>query len=126
LIALSAARVGQRFERHDLRDDDQPPDKKFVVLGDVTNGDPPAHGEMVAIRRCLLERGSAALRGLIGTGVSQEQAIIGETPNLAPRLQGIAEPNMVVIAEGTRKLLGDLFELEDLGPSDLKGTGSTL
>ena len=46
---------------------------------------------------------------------------MGETPNLAARLQGIAEPNMVVIAEGTRKLLGNLFELEDLGAKDLKG-----
>ena len=46
---------------------------------------------------------------------------MGETPNLAARLQGIAEPNTVVIAESTRKLLGNLFELEDLGAKDLKG-----
>jgi predicted ATPase len=59
--------------------------------------------------------------GLIGSGASQEQAIVGETPNLAARLQGIAEPNGVVIAESTRKLLGNLFELEDLGAKDLKG-----
>ena len=52
---------------------------------------------------------------------SQEQAIVGETPNLAARLQGVAEPNSVVIAESTRKLLGNLFELEDLGARDLKG-----
>jgi tetratricopeptide (TPR) repeat protein len=57
----------------------------------------------------------------IGSGASQEQAIVGETPNLAARLQGIAEPNRVVIAESTRKLVGNLFELEDLGPQDLKG-----
>ena len=57
----------------------------------------------------------------IGSGASQEQAIVGETPNLAARLQGIAEPNGVVIAESTRKLLGNLFELEDLGARDLKG-----
>jgi hypothetical protein len=54
-------------------------------------------------------------------GASQEQAIVGETPNLAARLQGVAEPNMVVVAEGTRRLLGNLFELEDLGPQELKG-----
>ena len=48
-------------------------------------------------------------------------SIVGETPNLAARLQGIAEPNSVVIAESTRKLLGNLFELEDLGAKDLKG-----
>ena len=58
---------------------------------------------------------------LIGSGASQEQAIVGETPNLAARLQGIAEPNSVVIAESTRKLVGNLFELEDLGPKELKG-----
>ena len=53
----------------------------------------------------------------------QERGIVGETPNLAARLQGIAEPNMVVIADGTRKLLGNLFELQDLGAKDLKGIG---
>jgi class 3 adenylate cyclase/predicted ATPase len=58
---------------------------------------------------------------LIGSGASQQQAIIGETPNLAARLQGIAEPNSTVIAESTRKLVGNLFELQDLGAQDLKG-----
>jgi tetratricopeptide (TPR) repeat protein len=58
---------------------------------------------------------------LIGSGEAQERGIIGETPNLAARLQTIAEPNMVVIAEGTRKLLGNLFELQEFGPKELKG-----
>jgi len=58
---------------------------------------------------------------LIGLGAAQEQAIVGETPNLAARLQALAEPNTVVIADGTRRLLGNLFELEDLGAKDLKG-----
>ncbi len=48
---------------------------------------------------------------LIGSGEAQERGIVGETPNLAARLQGIADPNTVVIAESTRKLLGKLFEL---------------
>ena len=47
--------------------------------------------------------------------------MVGETPNLAARLQGLAEPNMVVIAESTRRLLGSLFQLEDLGMRELKG-----
>jgi tetratricopeptide (TPR) repeat protein len=47
--------------------------------------------------------------------------VVGETPNIAARLQGVAEPNTVVIAESTRKLLGSLFELEDLGARDVKG-----
>ena len=63
---------------------------------------------------------------LIGSGDTLERGIVGETPNLAARLQGIAEPNMVVIAESTRRLLGNLFELRDLGARDLKGiTGPT-
>ena len=65
--------------------------------------------------------GLVVVGDLIGSGASQEQAIVGETPNLAARLQGIAEPNMVVMSEGTRRLLGNLFELEDLGAKDLKG-----
>jgi hypothetical protein len=58
---------------------------------------------------------------LIGAGAAQEQAVVGETPNLAARLQGIAEPNTVVIADSTRRLLGNLFELKDLGLKELKG-----
>jgi class 3 adenylate cyclase len=65
--------------------------------------------------------GLVVVGDLIGSGEAQERGIVGETPNLAARLQGIAEPNMVVIAEDTRRLLGNLFELEDLGPKDLKG-----
>jgi class 3 adenylate cyclase len=71
--------------------------------------------------RVGIATGLVVVGDLIGSGASQEQAIVGETPNLAARLQGIAEPNMVVIADGTRKLLGNLFELQDLGPKDLKG-----
>jgi class 3 adenylate cyclase/predicted ATPase len=65
--------------------------------------------------------GLVVVGDLIGSGEAQERGIVGETPNLAARLQGIAEPNTVVIAEATRKLLGNLFELEDLGAKDLKG-----
>jgi class 3 adenylate cyclase len=65
--------------------------------------------------------GLVVVGDLIGAGASQEQAIVGETPNLAARLQAIAEPNNVVIAESTRKLVGNLFEFEDLGAQNLKG-----
>jgi predicted ATPase len=61
---------------------------------------------------------------LIGSGAAQEQAVVGETPNLAARLQDIAMPDTVVIAESTRQLLGNLFDLVDLGAKDLKGMGS--
>ena len=71
--------------------------------------------------RVGIATGLVVVGDLIGSGASQEQAIVGETPNLAARLQGIAEPNSVVIAESTRKLVGNLFDLEDLGAQELKG-----
>jgi class 3 adenylate cyclase len=71
--------------------------------------------------RVGIATGLVVVGDLIGSGASQEQAIVGETPNLAARLQGIAEPNSVVIAENTRKLVGNFFELNDLGAQDLKG-----
>ncbi len=71
--------------------------------------------------RVGIATGLVVVGDLIGSGEAQERGIVGETPNLAARLQGIAEPNTVVIAEGTRKLLGNLFELKDLGERDLKG-----
>ena len=71
--------------------------------------------------RVGIATGLVVVGDLIGSGASQEQAIVGETPNLAARLQGVAEPNSVVIAEATRKLVGNLFELKDLGRQDLKG-----
>jgi class 3 adenylate cyclase len=71
--------------------------------------------------RVGIATGLVVVGDLIGSGASQEQAIVGETPNVAARLQGVAEPNSVVIAESTRKLVGYLFELKDLGAKDLKG-----
>ena len=71
--------------------------------------------------RVGIATGLVVVGDLIGSGEARERGIVGETPNLAARLQGIAEPNMVVIAESTRRLLGKLFEFEDLGAKDLKG-----
>src|SRR6266516_869340 len=55
------------------------------------------------------------------SGESEELGMVGETPNLAARLQSIAEPNTVVIAESTRRLLGSFFQLDDLGMRSVKG-----
>src|SRR6202047_234835 len=71
--------------------------------------------------RVGIATGLVVVGDLIGSGASQGQAIVGDTPHLAARLQGVAEPNSVVIAESTRKLVGSLFELSDLGPRELKG-----
>ena len=63
--------------------------------------------------RVGIATGLVVVGDLIGSGEAQERGIVGETPNLAARLQGVAEPNAVVVAESTRRLLGNLFELED-------------
>jgi class 3 adenylate cyclase len=71
--------------------------------------------------RIGIATGIVVVGDLVGQGSAQEQAVVGETPNLAARLQALAEPSAVVIAESTRRLLGDAFELERLGPRALKG-----
>jgi class 3 adenylate cyclase/predicted ATPase len=71
--------------------------------------------------RVGIATGLVVVGDLVGSGEAQERSVIGETPNLAARLQAVAEPDSVVIAEGTRRLLGNLFMLQDLGALDLKG-----
>ena len=57
----------------------------------------------------------------IGEGTASETAVVGETPNLAARLQALAQPNQIVVGAATRAMLGDHFELQDLGAYELKG-----
>jgi class 3 adenylate cyclase/predicted ATPase len=79
-------------------------------------------GNRPALRaRVGIATGLVVVGDLIGEGGSQEQAVVGETPNLAARLQALAEPNTVVISGNTRRLLGELFEFRALGSMDLKG-----
>jgi len=65
--------------------------------------------------------GIVVVGDLVGQGSAQEQAVVGETPNLAARLQALAEPGSLVIADSTRRLLGGAFELKPLSPQMLKG-----
>ena len=71
--------------------------------------------------RVGIATGLVVVGDLIGEGSALEQSVVGETPNLAARLQALAEPDMVVIAAGTRRLVGELFEYRDLGIVDVKG-----
>src|SRR5215471_10022334 len=71
--------------------------------------------------RVGIATGLVVVGDLIGEGSAQEQSVVGETPNLAARLQALAEPDMVVIAAATRGLVGDLFEYRDLGAVEVKG-----
>jgi class 3 adenylate cyclase/predicted ATPase len=71
--------------------------------------------------RIGIATGVVVVGDLLGSGPGQEQAVVGDTPNLAARLQAVAAPGTVVVADGTRRQLGTLFEVEDLGLHSLKG-----
>ncbi len=77
--------------------------------------------EVVLAVRVGVATGLVVVGDIVGEGAAEEAAVIGETPNLAARLQGVAEPNQVVVASATRQLLGGLFEYADLGRHELKG-----
>ena len=81
-------------------------------------------GAETALRvRVGIATGLVVVGDLIGEGASQEHEVVGETPNLAARLQALAEPDTVVIAGNTRSLLGELFEYRALGSVTIKGFG---
>ena len=77
-------------------------------------------GEPIAAR-IGIATGLVVVGELIGDGAAHEQAVVGETPNLAARLQGLAAPGGIIISRRTRRLVGGLFEVADLGPQHLKG-----
>ncbi len=74
--------------------------------------------------RIGLATGVAVVGDLIGSGAAQEQAVIGDTPNLAARLQALAEPDEILIPENTRRLVGSLFEYDGLGQVEIRGLAS--
>ncbi|MBV9827445.1 MAG: AAA family ATPase [Alphaproteobacteria bacterium] len=71
--------------------------------------------------RIGIATGLVVVGDLIGEGGGQEQTVVGDTPNLAARLQTVAAPNTVIVADATRRQLGTLFQLQDLGELALKG-----
>jgi class 3 adenylate cyclase len=79
-----------------------------------------AAGKPLAVR-VGIATGPVVVGELVGSGEARERAVVGETPNLAARLQGLAKPGTVVVAEGTRRLLGELFAYRELGTPRLKG-----
>jgi class 3 adenylate cyclase len=90
----------------------------------ATNADPGAGRPLAA--RIGIATGLVMVGELIGKGAAQEQTVVGETPNLAARLQTLAAPGGIVISQTTRRLVGGLFELADLGPLRLKGFAEPL
>jgi class 3 adenylate cyclase/tetratricopeptide (TPR) repeat protein len=89
------------------------------IIEAVGRLDAPANAKLQV--RIGIATGLVVVGDLVGEGASQEQAVVGETPNLAARLQALAEPGSVVIAPATRRLLGNLFRLRTLGRHEVKG-----
>ncbi|MFK8081955.1 MAG: adenylate/guanylate cyclase domain-containing protein, partial [Granulosicoccus sp.] len=71
--------------------------------------------------RVGIATGVVVVGDMIGSGASQEAAVVGETPNLAARLQGLAQPDQLVLPKQTQSLLGNIFQLESIGDHNLKG-----
>ncbi len=76
--------------------------------------------ERLAVR-IGIATGLVVVGDLVGEGSAQEQAVVGETPNLAARLQALAEPGQIILADATRRLIGDVFRLREFGRQALKG-----
>lgn len=91
----------------------------LAIISAVAQLKAPAVETLAA--RIGIATGLVIVGDLIGEGAAQEESVVGETPNLAARLQALAEPGSVIIAPGTRSLVGDLFDLTDLGTHRLKG-----
>jgi predicted ATPase/class 3 adenylate cyclase len=91
----------------------------LAIVAAVATLKTPAR-EPIAVR-IGIATGLVVVGDLVGEGAAQEEAVVGETPNLASRLQDLAAPGSVVIASATYELLGGLFELEELGAKSLKG-----
>ena len=91
-----------------------------LELADAVADQITPHGSVLAVR-VGIATGLVLVGDLIGEGASREQTVVGETPNLAARLQGLAKPGAVVVASDTRRLLRGVFDLHDLGEHRLKG-----
>jgi class 3 adenylate cyclase/predicted ATPase len=94
------------------------------LVGDVARLVPRAGVRLQA--RVGVATGHVVVGDLISEGITDKDAVSGHTPNLAARLQAVAEPGTVVISHSTRLLLGGLFELHELGPRQLKGFATPL
>jgi class 3 adenylate cyclase/tetratricopeptide (TPR) repeat protein len=88
----------------------------LAEVGKITRPDGTGLQARVGIATGLVVVGE-----IVGTGSAQERTIVGETPNLAARLQALAAPDAILISEATQNLLGGLFELESAGVHELKG-----
>ena len=88
----------------------------LAEVGGIERPDGPRVQARVGIATGLVVVGE-----IVGAGSAQERTIVGETPNLAARLQALATPDTILVSEATQHLLGGLFELQSIGAHELKG-----
>ena len=91
-----------------------------LELAEVAAGLQTPTREKLAVR-VGIATGLVVVGDIVGHGPAQEQAVVGDTPNLAARLQGLAEAGEVMVSASTRRLIGDRFRLKDLGRLAVKG-----
>jgi class 3 adenylate cyclase/predicted ATPase len=96
----------------------------LAITGSIAGLEAPDGGRLAA--RVGIATGLVVVGELVGDQEARERAVVGETPNLAARLQVLAAPGTVVISQATRRLVGGLFALADLGPKRLKGFAGPL
>ncbi len=89
------------------------------IISAVKASSGPEGGPLAS--RVGIATGVVIVGDLIGSGATQEAAVVGETPNLAARLQGLAEPDQLVLPRETQSLLGNIFDLKPIGAHGLKG-----
>ena len=90
------------------------------AMAELNAAVPRPSGVELAVRIGIAS-GPVIVGDQIGEGTASETAVVGETPNLAARLQALAQPNQIVVSASTRAMLGDHFDLDDLGAHELKG-----
>ena len=91
----------------------------IAILAEIGDIERPDGARLQA--RVGIATGLVVVGEIVGTGTAQERTIVGETPNLAARLQALAAPDTILISETTQNLLGGLFQLEPAGEHELKG-----
>lgn len=101
-------------------DDAEQAVRAALTLVDAVARLPTEHGARLQVR-IGIATGTVVVGDLIGEGIAKDQTVIGETPNLAARLQTVAEPGTVLICDNTRRLTEGLFDCRSLGPVALKG-----
>lgn len=90
-----------------------------AICGSINSQSTPA-GSKLSVR-IGIATGLVVVGDLIGAGAAQEEAVVGDTPNLAARLQAVAAPDQIVVAASTRRLVGDVFSFAEIGEQEFKG-----